>query len=90
MGERKELFWRGVEGVEYIYHGEWSDPELLHDGKFANCIEVEEIMWGRFREACLNEGYDVELKEGESKFDRFCQDHAEEVYELISMFSKKN
>lgn len=38
--EQKE-FWRGVEGVGFIWHGEWADPELRYGNIVANCVEVE-------------------------------------------------
>lgn len=43
---RKELkslpTWRGVKGTRYIWHGEWSDPEIYYKGYIFNVYDVEE------------------------------------------------
>ena len=87
-----KTWWRGVEGVEIIWNGQWCDPEVLYNGVRANCFVVENTMWARYKDLARSEGYtEDELEElGELAFSRYCQDHAEEVYELIIMFSKEN
>lgn len=43
---RKELnslpTWRGVKGTRYIWHGEWSDPEIYYRGRLFNAWDIEE------------------------------------------------
>lgn len=34
--------WRGVPGTKFIYHGEWSDSEILYKGKLINANDAEE------------------------------------------------
>ena len=86
----KKSYWRGVEGVTMIWHGEWSDPELEHDGKVANYWDVENTMWERYKDLARSEGYtEDELNElGEAGFNKYCQKYKDEVYELIEMCSK--
>lgn len=90
MEVKRIVWWRGVEGVQMIWHGEWSDPELLHDGKYANYWDVEDTMWERYKELARSEGYtEEELEElGEGGFNKYCQDNAEEIYELIASCSE--
>lgn len=38
----KEDTWRGVPDTKFIWHGEWSDPEIEYKGKLINSNDVEE------------------------------------------------
>jgi hypothetical protein len=65
----KETY-RGVPGSTYIWHGEWSDPEILWDGVELNANDVEESLWYSYEEECKDngenpteEGYEDWLKE---------------------------
>lgn len=53
--------YRGVKGSKYIYHGEWSDPEILWKGKLINANEMEEGLWQMYNEQC--EQYEEEPTE---------------------------
>lgn len=44
--------WRGVPGTVYIWHGEWSDPEILYQGKELNATDVESVLWENYKEDC--------------------------------------
>lgn len=66
--------WYGIEGIGFISHGEWSDPELEYKGKRFNAHEVENAMWDRFCE---------EYPEcDEDEFVVFMWEHQDEVIEL--------
>ena len=86
----KNVCWRGVKDVYIIWHGEWSDPELMHGDFVANYWEVEDTMWQRYKELAKEEGYtEEECKElGEAGFNKYCQERAEEIYELIEVVSE--
>lgn len=75
-----------------IWHGQWADPELEHDGRIADCYSVESAMWDFFKDVAKCEGYtEDELGElGELSFCRFCQEHKDKVYWLIEMYSEDN
>ena len=34
--------YRGVEGSRFIYHGEWSDPEVYYKGYLFNAWDIED------------------------------------------------
>lgn len=66
--------WYGIEGIGFISHGEWSDPELEYKGKRFNAHDVEDAMWDRFCE---------EHPEcDEDEFIVFMWEHQDEVIEL--------
>ena len=48
--------YRGVPGTTYIWHGEWSDPEILYKGKALNANDVEESLWYSYQSYCEKEG----------------------------------
>ena len=71
----KKNFWRGVEGVELLWHGEWSDPELRYGNIVANCTYVEEYL-----ETCWMDDVDNDMEHPYwDKFSEWCQDHREDV-----------
>lgn len=41
--------YRGVPGSRFIWHGEWSDPEIEWDGELINYNEFEDNLWYMFR-----------------------------------------
>ena len=46
----KAPLWYGIEGIHLIWHGEWSDPELLYKGKLFNYWDIDEGMYSIFQE----------------------------------------
>ena len=65
----KETY-RGVPGSTYIWHGEWSDPEVLWDGVELNVNDIEEDLWYSYKDDCkrraenpTEQGYEAWLEE---------------------------
>ena len=48
--------WRGVEGTIYVYHGDWSDPEVLYDDEEINYWDLEESAWDSYKCECEDNG----------------------------------
>ena len=48
--------WRGVKGTIYVYHGDWSDPEVLYDGEEINYWDLEESAWDSYKCECEDNG----------------------------------
>ena len=40
--------YRGTDGIEYVSHGAWSDPELIYDGKSFNYYDIDDALWDMF------------------------------------------
>ena len=76
----KKTYWRGVEGVEMLWHGEWADPELRYDNIVANCPTVEEEL-----QYLASEEIDADDNCYEQKFTMWCQEHRTEVIDAIYM-----
>ena len=83
----KKKYWRGVQGVTMIWHGEWSDPELEYGEYVANYWEVEDTMWERYKDECREADFYHFSEDDDSEFNRFCKDYADDVYELIKICS---
>lgn len=74
--------WYGIENIGFIWHNEWTDPEIEYKGKCCSCYIVEDTMWERYREE--NGKYaDEEL------FGQYMRNNTNEVYELceLALFS---
>lgn len=74
--------WYGINGIKFIWHNEWADPEIEYKGKRCSCYIIEDTMWERYTE------------EGNSDVDKFAEymrNNADEVYELceLALFSEE-
>lgn len=80
---KKKTFWRGVEGVKMIDHGDWSDPELRYKRMVANYYDVEDGLRVLFEDDERIEGDWTD--KNEKDFSLWCQLNREEVIEHIAM-----
>ena len=46
----------GIPGTVFIYHGEWSDPEVWYDGEEYNASMFEDTFWDMYKTECKEEG----------------------------------
>ena len=69
--------WYGIEGIGFVWHGEWADPEIEYKGKRCSCYTVEDTMWQRFREECP--------EANEDEFDKYMWENQEDVIELTEL-----
>ena len=44
-------YWYGIPSVQFIPHGEWSDPEIKYRGKYYNAVTAENELYAIWREA---------------------------------------
>lgn len=45
----KEPWWYGIKSVQFIYHGEWADPELYYRGRFYNATVAEDYLYDMYK-----------------------------------------
>lgn len=67
--------WRGVKGSKFIWHGEWSDPEVLYQGELYNAEELDAILWSNYKEYCEEEG----ITPSENDFDKWAEGYEAEM-----------
>lgn len=48
-----EKTYRGVSGSIFIWHGEWSDPEVLWKGISLNVNDIEDGLWYSYKDGCI-------------------------------------
>ena len=59
----------GIRGFRFVWHGEWSDPEVVWHGRAMNMYSIEEPMWADFCEAADENGWEPT----EENFEKFCR-----------------
>lgn len=83
--EREKLpNWYGIEGIKFIWHGEWSDPEIEYKGRRCSCYVVEDTMWERW----IYDDDDnliPEREKDEEGFEKYMLENADEVRELCDL-----
>ena len=67
-------FYRGAEGIEFVSHGAWADPELIYDGKSFNYWDIDNALWDMFCEE-VAEDAGVSVND-EDAFNKYVQDVA--------------
>lgn len=55
LNESENTMWRNVPGTQFIWHGEWSDPEIKFEGYTLNEPDANEFLWNAFEDACEDE-----------------------------------
>ena len=48
--KKKEQWWFDIPGAKYIYHGDWSDPEVTYKGFSLNYWDIEDCLLGVYHE----------------------------------------
>ena len=62
--------YRGADGIEFVSHGAWSDPELIYDGKSFNYWDIDDALWDMFCEG-LREDNGLSVSEIEQNMDKY-------------------
>lgn len=85
FGKMKELpDWYGFTDIGFVWHGEWSDPEIEYEGRRINANIIEDSMWDRWIRD--DDGKLIDGKENDDDgFAQFMLDNKDEVYELIEL-----
>lgn len=83
--------WYGIKGIKFVWHNEWTDPEIEYKGKRCSCYIVEDTMWKRW----IHDDEDNLIPEKENDLDGFAEymkTNADEVKELceLALFEEEN
>ena len=73
---KRNNYYRGIKGIEFIWHGATPDPELSYQGKVVNYYDVENTIWEEYK----GDGYDPD---DEEEFTHYCQRQEAEIKQLI-------
>lgn len=73
-------FYRGAEGIEFVSHGAWADPELIYDGKSFNYWDIDNALWDMFCEEVAEDAgisvNEMDPSSREDAFDKYVQNNA--------------
>lgn len=58
----------GIKGIQFVWHGEWSDPEVIIKRKRFNYWDIEEIMW-----EIVEYDYNIKFNDNIDKFHTFVE-----------------
>ena len=78
----------GIEGVKFIGHGEWSDPEVEYAGARFNYYDLESPLFEEYSEKCKEEGKDPDA-DFASGFSDYLAENTDKVYEQLD-YLKEN
>lgn len=71
--------WYGIDGIKFIYHNEWADPEIEYDNKLFNSHDVEDACWEDYNEDCKEDG----TEPTEEGFAKWMKEHDYIVFDYI-------
>lgn len=70
-----------VPDVYFIYHGTWSDPEVMYEDKLFNLpVDVEEPLWNNYECYCEENG----IKASDDGFAEYVESNPDELYEVLN------
>ena len=96
-GEVEADLFYGVPEVEFIWHGEWADPEVAYKGKLYSYTDLEDTLYDDFKDRVQSgditistDGYEdlprgtKEQQAEEDAFFNFVKGNPDLVYEILS------
>lgn len=69
----------GIYGIEIIWHGAWSDPELVWHKKSFNYYDLENTLWSYYKE----ERNELNIPIIENDFDKWVKKNAYLAREIL-------
>ena len=69
----------GIEGIEFVWHGEWADPEIEYRAKRFNYWDVEDALYGYYKEDCEEAGTEPQ----DRNFPAWLHAHPQEAYSML-------
>lgn len=81
--------YRNCKTIEFVWHGEWADPELKVDNFIANYWDIEEPLWQDFLSDTGHSNAESYTPEVEAEFNEYVAKHEKEVRDLIFMTGTK-
>lgn len=71
----KEGQYRGAKNVQFVGHGEWSDPDLVYKGYTFNYWDIENALWDMFLEDTGHTDSESGVPEVEAEFDEYVRNN---------------
>lgn len=69
-----------IPDVYFIWHGEWSDPEVSYKDKLFNLpMDVETPLWAYFLDFCKENN----IEYSEENFVHYVENNPDELYEIL-------
>ena len=78
---RPNKLYCNVPGVYFIWHGSWSDPEVMYQDKLFNLpTDIETPLYGYYCDDCKAKG----IEEDEDDFAEWVENNPDDVYEILN------
>lgn len=73
--------YRNIKGTRYIWHGEWSDPEVRYKRHSFNINDIEDLLWERYTEECK---YELNITPTNTGYEEWLDEHPEEIIQALN------
>ena len=70
--------YRGIPNIEFVWHGEWADPELIYKGHKFNYWDIEDSLWDYFLE-----GHTGKEEPTDDMFADWVRENHDTVYNML-------
>lgn len=75
----KNSFFYGIRGIHFIWHGAYSDPEIIWHNHSFNYYDLEDTLWCIYREECEEIGANADS----DAFPAWVKDHAATARDVL-------
>ena len=72
--------YRGLKKIKFIYHGNWSDPELIYKKRSFNYYDIENLLYDEFKSYDPEDTTDQDFNKWILKNKNHCYNLINEVY----------
>lgn len=73
--------WKYFNDAEFIYRGNWNDPQLKYKGEIFNYYLIEDTIYENFKEFASEQNVEI----NEENFEVFCKENQEYIRELFEI-----
>lgn len=78
--QKERKLYCNVPDVYFVWHGEWSDPEVSYKDKLFNLpMDVETPLWAYYCEHCKEK----RIEKSEDGYGQYVENNADELYEIL-------
>jgi hypothetical protein len=67
--------------AQFVYNGDWNDPELIYNSKKYNYFLIENTIYERFKDF-IEEN---KIEDNEENLIKYCEEHIEDIEEIFQI-----
>lgn len=73
--------WKYFNDAEFIWNGNYSDPQLKYKGKIFNYYIIEDSIYNEFKDVAQEQNIEI----NDENFEKYCKDNQDSIRDLFEI-----